>query len=115
MRTNFTMHEKYIKMFRGDTLSFGLKIKNECGTPQDFERVRFTCKSNQTDNRYIFQKSLGNGITKSGSGEYVVRVAPSDTKNAKAGKYFYDLEISAGDDVFTIMCGILEIEQDITI
>jgi hypothetical protein len=116
VRTNFTMEDKYIRMVRGDTLSFGLQLYDETGTPfgQDLERAYFTCKSNRSDKRYLFQKSLSDGVSKVGRGSYVVRVAPSDTASAKPGKYFYDLEIGCNGDVFTIMRGVLEIMQDVT-
>lgn len=116
MRTNFTMEDNYIRMIRGDTLSFGLQVMDENGEPfgQDLERAYFTCKSNRTDNRYIFQKSLNDGITKAGDGTYIVRVAPGDTANAQAGKYFYDFEIGCNGDIFTILRGVLEIDEDVT-
>lgn len=116
MRTNFTMEDKYIRMVRGDTLSFGLQLYDETGTPfgHDLERAYFTCKSNRSDKRYLFMKSLSDGISKVGQGAYVVRVAPSDTADAKPGKYFYDLEIGCNGDVFTMMRGVIEIMQDVT-
>ena len=116
VRTNFTMEDKYIRMTRGDTLSFGIQVYDETGTPfgQDLERAHFTCKSNRSDARYLFQKSLSDGISKVGQGSYVVRVAPNDTADAKPGKYFYDLEIGCNGDVFTVMSGVIEIMQDVT-
>lgn len=115
MRTNFHMEEKYIRMVRGDTLSFGIQIMDETGRPfkQELDNASFTVKLNVAD-KPLFQKTLANGISKTGNGEYVVRVPPDDTKNAKAGKYFYELEIGVNDDSFTIMHGILELEQDVT-
>lgn len=117
MRTNFKMEDKYIRMIRGDTLSFGVQIMDEDGKPftQDLETVYFTCKSNNAMNKYIFKKTLGNGVTKTGTGEYVVRVAPEDTKYADVGKYFYDLELGINGDVFTVMHGVIELERDVTI
>lgn len=116
MRTNFTMEDKYIRMVRGDTLSFGVQVYDDTGAPfgQDLESVYFTCKSSRSDNRFVFQKSLSHGIAKTGQGAYVVRVAPEDTATAKPGKYFYDLEIGCNGDVFTVMRGVLEIMQDVT-
>lgn len=116
MRTNFTMEDKYIRMSRGDTLSFGIQVLDEDGAPfgQDLERAYFTCKSNRSDARVLFQKSLWDGISKVGHGSYAVRVAPSDTASARPGKYFYDLEIGCNGDVFTVMRGVLEIMQDVT-
>ena len=116
VRTNFTMEDKYIRMTRGDTLSFGIQVYDEEGAPfsQDLERACFTCKSNRSDSRFLFKKSLSGGVSKVGPGAYTVRVAPSDTARAKPGKYFYDFEIGCNGDVFTIMRGVLEIMQDVT-
>jgi hypothetical protein len=110
------MEDKYIRMVRGDTLSFGLQVYDDSGEPfdQDLERAYFTCKSNSSDNRFLFKKSLSGGVSKVGKGAYVVRVAPSDTASAKPGKYFYDFEIGCNGDVFTVMRGVIEIMQDIT-
>lgn len=116
MRANFAMEDDYIRMVRGDTLSFGLQVYGDSGEPfdQDLERAYFTCKSNRSDNRFLFKKSLSDGVSKVGQGAYVVRVAPSDTANAKPGKYFYDFEIGCNGDVFTVMRGVIEIMQDVT-
>lgn len=116
MRTNFTMEDNYIRIVRGDTLSFGLQVYGDSGEPfdQDLERAYLTCKSNRSDNRFLFKKSLSDGVSKVGQGAYVVRVAPSDTASAKPGKYFYDFEIGCNGDVFTVMRGVLEIMQDVT-
>ena len=116
VRTNFSMEDKYIRMCRGDTLSFGIQVYDEEGAPfsQDLERACFTCKSNRSDSRFLFKKSLSGGVSKVGPGAYTVRVAPSDTANAKPGKYFYDFEIGCNGDVFTVMRGVLEIMQDVT-
>lgn len=115
MRANFTMEDKYIRMIRGDTLSFGLQVCDEEGAPfgQDLERADFACKSNRSDSRFLFKKSLSNGVSKVGPGAYTVRVAPSDTAMAKPGKYFYDFEIGCNGDVFTVMRGVIEIMQDV--
>lgn len=115
MRTNFRMEDKNITMIRGDTLSFGLEIYDNHARPMDIDTAFFTCKQNFTDEVNVFQKTMNSGITKLEKGLYVVRVAPEDTENVKAGKYFYDFQVGANDDIFTIMKGVLEIEQDITI
>lgn len=116
MRANFAMEDDYIRMVRGDTISFGLQVYGDSGEPfdKDLERAYFTCKSNRSDNRFLFKKSLSDGVSKVGQGAYTVRVAPSDTANAKPGKYFYDFEIGCNGDVFTVMRGVIEIMQDVT-
>lgn len=125
MRTNFKIEkfmneDEYITMTRGDTFSFGFEIyeldeNNELVlSDQELDSVYFTCKQNYTDEYNAFQKSLEDGISNVGTGQYVVRIAPEDTKDLEAGKYFYDLEISANSDVFTFLKGVLEIEHDVT-
>lgn len=112
MRSNFKMEEQYITMTRGDTFSFGLFVEGL--GDQDLETAFFTCKSNRSDDVNVFQKALGAGISKYDAGKYRVRVAPEDTKDVEAGKYFYDLEIGLNGDKFTVMKGVLEITQDVT-
>lgn len=116
MRTAFKMEDEFITMIRGDTLSFGFELMDENQEPftQTPSSVYFTCKSNKTDNINLFQKTLGDGITDRGNGQYVVRVPPEDTKFAEAGKYFYDLQIGINGDIYTLMHGVLELVQDVT-
>ena len=117
-RTNFKFlnEDKYITMTRGDTFSFGIELLDENGEAftTDLASAFFTCKHNHTDVANVFRKSLGDGISKIANGQYAVRVAPADTEDIEAGKYFYDLQIGVNSDVFTILKGVLEIEQDVT-
>lgn len=110
MRTSFEMEDKYIKMIRGDTLSFGLEIS---GISQENIDIKFGAKKDKKDDFYLFNKTLDDGITINDDGQYIIRVAPEDTRDAEAGKYFYDLQIIAGSDVFTVMHGVLELDQDV--
>lgn len=114
IKTNFLMEDNYITMVRGDTLSFGVEIEKQDGTPLDIDSAFFTCKKSYTGEAFEFQKSMNSGISKESAGKYIVRVAPEDTASMESGKYFYDFQISSDSDVFTIMRGTLEIEQDFT-
>lgn len=114
MRSNFKMEDEYIKMVRGDTLSFGFEITDSEDIGIEIDSAFFTCKQNFTDDMNVFKKTLGNGITAADLGQYIVRVAPEDTASAEAGKYFYDLQIGVGSDIYTILKGVLELEQDTT-
>ena len=117
MDTNFKMENKYITMIKGDTLSIGIKCVDENNNPiSDIRAVTMTCRDIETGKKIIFQKSIGDGVEKSteDSDVYIIRVAPSDTETAETGKYVYDVEIRAGSDVFTIMKGNLQIDDDVT-
>lgn len=102
-------------MVRGDTFRFNLEIE---GLETDLTDAYFSCKKNKDDTEYLFQKSLGDGITKTVETEtsktYEIVVAPEDTEDAEDGNYFYDLQIQVDGDVFTPLLAILKIEKDVT-
>lgn len=109
IRSNFKFENEYIRLTRGDTLSFGFEIEGV----SDIDTAYFTCKKDINDNVNLFKKSLGAGITKTDEG-YIVRVAPADTKDAEIGKYFYDLQIGVNNDIFTVLKGVLELTYDVS-
>lgn len=113
MRTNFKMEDNNITMTKGDTLSFNVIVTDQNGNAITVDSADFTCKKLATDEVSVFHKSLGAGISQDDS-VLTVRVAPDDTKNVDAGLYFYDCQISKNGDVFTILKGILTLEQDVT-
>lgn len=113
MRTNFQMQNQNITMIKGDTLAFNVQVFNEDGEPMTVDSAHFTCKKLPSQSESTFQKSLDDGITQS-DGLISVRVAPEDTREIDAGEYFYDMEIGIETDVYTIMIGVLSIEQDVT-
>lgn len=113
MRSNFRMENKNITMVRGDTLSFNVEVTDGNGEIIEVDSAHFTCKKISTDDSNVFRKALGDGISQNEDG-MTVRVAPEDTRNVNAGQYFYDMQIGVGEDIFTILKGVLEIEQDVS-
>lgn len=103
-----------LKMVRGDTFSFGFEYSFDDETSQDLETCYLSCKKNEDDEEYVFQKSLSDGISKVNSGQYRIRIAPEDTEDVEVGNYFYDLEIGLNGDKFTLLKGILKIDADVT-
>lgn len=111
-------YKNNIRHVRGDTFSHPIYVE---GLQQDLESIYFTCRDSLNDNSEIlFEKSLNNGITfmyydvETDTRTYVVRIAPSDTKDLQAGTYYYDEQIAVNGDVITIMKGKFIIEQDAT-
>lgn len=102
--------DQKLTMVRGDTASFGLEIQ---GLDQDLSSAYLTVRDG-FEGQILLQKSLSDGISKIETGQYVVRIAPEDTENAQAGEYYYDFEIGANGDIFTVLRGILVIEHDLT-
>lgn len=104
------MIDTNIQMVRGDTLAFGMEIE---GLGTNLDSCYFTCKKSfQGD--VVFQKSLSDGVSKVSDGVYRIRVAPEDTFNVEAGNYYYDFQIGVNSDVFTLLRGILMIQNDVT-
>lgn len=116
MSNNFRMEDTHITMIKGDTLSVGIKLVDENNNPitDDLKDISMTCRDSENSDIIIFNKHIGNGITKSNEGEYVIRVAPEDTENVEAGKYVYDVELRTNEDVFTPLKGILTIDDDVS-
>jgi hypothetical protein len=110
------MNNNNMFMVRGDTFRFSVEIEN---LQEDLTSAYFSCKKNYDDVEYIFQKSLGDGITKKQTTEtskiYEVVVAPEDTENVECGNYFYDLQIAVNGDIYTPLNAILKIEKDVTV
>ncbi len=113
MRTNFQMENENITMIRGDTLAFNVEVLDEDGNAVIVDSADMTCKKRVTGEENVFHKALGAGIVQT-DGLLCVRVAPEDTKEIDAGRYFYDLCIGVDNDMFTILKGVLSIEQDVT-
>ena len=101
-----------LSMVRGDTLSFDIRLSDLDGAT--ISSLYFTVKKKASDEVFIFQKSLANGINLVEGTTYRVRVAPEDTSGVTAGKYAYDLQIGVGADIYTPLMGSLTIVQDVT-
>lgn len=100
-----------IDMVRGDSLSFGLEFE---GLGQDLDSADFTVKKDESDDTVLIHKDLTDGISKRADSEYIVRLAPEDTADLDAGYYHFDCQIGVNGDIFTIMLGILVLEQGVT-
>lgn len=113
MKTNFEMQYQNITMVRGDTLAFNVVPLDSDGNVVSVSSAYFSCKKNRAMSSYEFQKSLGDGIIQDAGG-LMVRVAPEDTADIDAGRYYYDLQLGVDDDIYTVLIGSLSIEQDVT-
>ena len=101
-------------MVKGDSMAFNFQL--EGAEPRE---LTFSCKENPADTDAIFTQSLsGGGITlissEGGVLTYSVRVRPDQTSGLEPARYYYDLELMAGDDTITLMKGRLIVEWDAT-
>lgn len=105
-----------LSMIKGDTFSFTIQIYD---LEENLSEAYFSCKKNKSDETYIFQKSIGDGIElEETTDEYIsykITVAPEDTNTIESGKYYYDLQLTTADgDVFTPLNAVLTIIEDVT-
>lgn len=105
---------KDIKLTRGDSFGFNFKVADAEGVTVTLDACYFSVKENPDDESYIFQKDLSEGITRLSSGEYYVKIEPADTENLEQFGYYYDLQATIDDDVFTFLKGKLDIKWDVT-
>lgn len=103
--------KKDISLPRGDTFAFGFEAAD---LGQDLDEAYFSCKLNADDTEYVFQKTIGDGITKESTGKYRIRVAPEDTAELEVTDYAYDFRIVVNNDVATVMSGALKLSQEVT-
>lgn len=101
-----------ISMTRGDTLAFSIEI-DDLGS-QTLDKIYFSCKKDLDDETYVFQKTLGDGITRLANNKFNIKLSSEDTDNVELGGYFYDVQIELGGSVLTILKGKLEITFDVT-
>ena len=74
----------------------------------------FTVKNkNQSDDKYVFQKNLLNGITLIEKSQYRITIDAEDTINLLFDKYNYDLKIEFDNNIFTVIKGNLIIKDSI--
>ena len=93
-----------ITMVRGDTASFGIRFKDH---PEiSLSSASLVVRTDFEASSAVVVKTMGNGISKVGAGEYRVRIAPSDTADLNEGTYVYDFKIGVNGDLFTLLRGL---------
>ncbi len=106
---------KDIEMIRGDTLSIAFGIDSEAVIDMSADTVgcAFSVKREVTDADCLFSKDK-TAVTTVSSNSFILRAAPEDTASLAEGFYPYDLQLTVGDDVFTLARGRLHIIADVT-
>lgn len=118
--------EVNIEMVQGDTLSFNFMITGlRLGTPVALNPTyTFSC-ADEKDILFTATSAHGeeeaDGITLVEYNEqkdvatYAVYISPAKTKNLDLARYYYDLQMELGDDVYTLMRGRFTLLREITV
>jgi hypothetical protein len=93
---------KTIEIVRGRTEPFEITVLDSTGAlyaTEDGERIIFGIKKQEHDNELLIAKAA----TVNSSGLYQVTLYPEDTEQLECGKYFFDVSLESGNDLFTII------------
>lgn len=91
---------------RGDADSFDVNLTQENGSDIGPYTAVFSVKKKITDDAYVFQASIQNGV---------VSLTPDLTANLDAGDYVWDIEVRTQDGwVQTVGPGIFRVIADVT-
>ncbi len=111
------MKNSILSMTRGDSEKIKFCRKNDLGEIilEKVDKVYFTVKKNSYISKFVFQKTLEDGITFDNEGYYHIEIKPNDTEDLEFRDYLFDIEIMIGENYKkTISKGTLRIEEEIT-
>lgn len=100
---------KVFQVKRGATFSFIVTFKN---LNQDVASMTFGLKEDY-DKAMLIEKTLGDGITKIGTGKYKVDFSYTDILNLEAGMYVYDLRYTIGDTPAIPLSGYVIVQDSV--
>lgn len=107
-----------MKVKRGDTkrLKFKrIKKADKSIITELPDKLFFTVKYNCYEKKFLFQKSLTNGITYNEKDNYYYfKIMPKDTDNLPYGEVVFDIEVIVGEDKATIAEGVIDITEEVT-
>ena len=107
-----------IEYIKGDTYALAIKFKN---ITEDLKTAYLTVKENPEDTTPLIQKSLGAGISKiddrayKNEKTYKFQLNPIDTVNIEPKvQYLYDIQVTVGTVVKTVLHGIFILGSTLT-
>lgn len=104
----FKINGKTIQITRGDTGIFTLALTS-AGQPYDYsnDEVLFTVKRNVNTTEIVFQKTVVYGEN--------VTIEPQDTASLSYGNYVYDVQVTSGAVVDTVITpSVFEVLHEVT-
>lgn len=103
------MQTQNLTLYRGDTHSFVLEVSDETGTPLDLTGSKVAVLVAPKGDNPAFAPD----VSVLGS-QIILSFAPSHTRNSTWRSADYDVQITQGDTVTTILRGRIEMTKDIT-
>ena len=91
-----------IEIIRGRTENLKVYVNDANGEPYALassEKLVFGAKKNVNDEELAIKKIVTEGT----DGVYVFEFAPAETEELAIGKYYYDVAMSSGEDLYPII------------
>jgi len=112
------MFANKLEIVRGDTVTYTLNFVNSDDSPKNLTNceVFFTVKKylSDSDDNAIIKKDFSN-FNNPASGIAILELTHTET-NVEAGEYYFDMQLKNSDGkIYTIMNGIYNIIQDVTL
>lgn len=103
-----------ITMFQGDTKVLVFTVSQGSGTADLTDAAIRWQLAKSVSKEALVEKSVGSGITitDAAGGVFEVLLEPEDTEALSAGAYYYEAEVTDGDDnVSTVATGALTLTR----
>lgn len=101
---------------RGDTLPIVFTLDQALDLEDEGTQITFSVKVKETDNNYVFQvdKTAVTALADEEAYSYLMKVPAGNTVDLPLGRYYYDLELQANSEVYTLVKGFMDLTFDIT-
>jgi len=101
---------------RGDTLPIVFTLDQALDLADEGTQITFSVKVKETDNNYVFQvdKTAVTALEDEEAYSYLMKVPAENTVDLPLGRYYYDLELQANSEVYTLVKGFMDLTFDIT-
>jgi len=114
-----------IEMFRGDSRTLNIVVKDAEGVevPLTGAEIIFSVKLDAKETEYEFQRknTAANGDASQiedvdlANGNFKVHIIPANTLDMKIREHSYDVEVTLGSKVYTVIFSKFILNMDITI
>lgn len=107
--------DNVIRFFRGDSYVVNLYVQTNGAITNltDYSAI-LSAKLNEDDAEYSINIHSSNAVIDTLTGKITFTFSPSDTEDLEAGIYYYDVQISNGTNVYTLLSDLLDLKPDIT-
>lgn len=101
---------------RGDTLPIVFTLDQALDLADEGTKITFSVKVKETDNNYVFQvdKTAVTALENDEPYSYLMKIPAENTVDLALGRYYYDLELQANSEVYTLVKGFMDLTFDIT-